>query len=145
MMHLPRLLLSLTCLAACACSASESNTSAQSFWTSFRQAVSEGSRTKAAQLTRFPLEVRGVSDDDPVVKCDRACFDSTYEKLVNQKVYLPKGDDVVEKTMRQLILDQPTLRKADQSGQSSFRFQQFQFELTTAGWRLVTAYLEEEE
>jgi len=55
-----------------------------SFWTMFRRAALESDMTTLVSITRFPLESRGPTDNDPVVRITREEFPQRFRSLLDQ-------------------------------------------------------------
>lgn len=88
-------------------------------------------------------EVRGPDDSDPVKKLSRQDFLDLYERLVAQPVYLPSSDQIIPKSMRQLIGEANQLSKEDYVTPDLIQFHQFEFMRIAGRWRFTRAYLEE--
>jgi hypothetical protein len=138
-----KFLVPLVVLAAGGCLADRSSTPAQPFWAEFRQAVLADDMDKIARVTRFPFEVRGPDDSNPIEQYDQAGFQDVYRRLMAQPVYLPLSGVIIAKSMRELIAEQKTLAADDQTTADTFHFHQFEFELSKGRWQFVRAYLEE--
>jgi hypothetical protein len=136
------LVLALTFVAT-ACDAQSQGADVDKFWSAFRQAVLANDKNKIAGYTRFPFEVRGGSDSDPVQRLKRDGFLAAYDKLVTQPVYVPVATGIVERTMKQLIEEQTALLPEHQTSASTLRFRQFEFERVKGRWMFTRAYLEE--
>ena len=63
----------------------------QTFWTEFRRAVLAKDNDRIADMTHFPLIVHGLTDADPVERCDKARFPTLCEKLLRRDTGL--GDN----------------------------------------------------
>lgn len=113
------------------------------FWAEFRQAVINNDKNKINVLTYFPFEVRGVDDNDVIQLLDERMFNNIYERLVVQMLYLPTGDQIVAKPMRELIYETKSISQEDMGNDKTIRFQQFEFERKNGQWRFVRAFLEE--
>lgn len=134
------ILFTLFCLA---CSANENASDANQFWSTFRQAVVDNNKERIASITRFPFEVRGPDDSDPVIRYDRKGFLAIYERLVAQSVYMPSEGKIVPKSMRQLISDKQELSPQDYLTSDAIQFHQFEFERIEGRWYFSRAFLEE--
>jgi len=130
-------------LVPAACSAQVPEEGLARFWADFRQAVVENDASKVASMTRFPFEVRGPDDGDPVQTLDRKGFLDVYERLVVQPVHLPSGGTIVSRSMRALIAEATTSPPIDAGDPDRTHFQQFEFARIDGRWRFVRAYLEE--
>lgn len=126
-----------------ACAAADESASAQTFWLKFRSEVIAGNKSKIAEMISFPLNIHGATDDEPVQKCDRRCFDNMYDRLINQKIYLPETDAVTQKTMFSIVAAQEKSGYDASVEKDGFRVHQFEFHLTSGRWLLTSAYLEE--
>lgn len=125
------------------CYGSDEIDSAGKFWISFRKAVLVNDQAKLLEMTTFPLEVRGVSDDIPATSYSRREFPVVFKKILLQPQYLLVNGRLRTKTMLGLIYDKPTLIKQDLTTRTFFRFHQLEFEKRKGRWFLVRAYLEE--
>ncbi len=125
------------------CSAADKNSDADHFWQAFRHAVIDNQKEEIAAMTLLPFEVRGPDDSDPVKKLNQRDFLAVYERLVAQSVFLPSGDQIVPKSMRQLIGETKRLSKEDYVTPDMIQFHQFEFMLIDGRWRFTRAYLEE--
>lgn len=134
------LFLTLFCVV---CSAAETDSGYSQFWSTFRQAVLDNDKVKIVEMTRFPFEVRGPDDSDPVQPYDHHGFLSIYEKLVAQPVFLPSDGKIISKTMRQLIDEKKEITPADHPTSDSFQVHQFEFRRIKGKWFFTRAYLEE--
>jgi len=143
MVRLTSILIVLLTLFSVSCTASEKNQDANSFWQEFRQAVVNSDSSQVAPLTRFPFEVRGPMDSDPVIPQDPKGFVDIYERLLVQQVYLPEGGQIVGKTMRSLVAEKTNVNPEDFLTDDSFQVFQFQFRLIDGKWLFTRAYLEE--
>ncbi|GFO63172.1 hypothetical protein M1B72_17825 [Geomonas paludis] len=125
------------------CYGSDETDSAGKFWTSFRKAVLVNDQAKLLEMTSFPLDVRGVSDDIPATSYNRRDFPGIFKKILLQPQYLLVNGRLRTKTMLGLIYDKATLTKQDLATPTFFRFHQLEFEKRKGRWFLVRAYLEE--
>jgi hydroxyethylthiazole kinase-like sugar kinase family protein len=118
---------------------------AQSFWKTFRQAVLNGKTSEIVSMTRFPFEVRGVDDGDPVKRYNRHKFPAIFNQVVSQHVIVMTGKDVIEKTMLQIVKEKKDLNAADIAAPDFFRVELFTFHMIKGRWFFTRAYLEESE
>jgi hypothetical protein len=125
------------------CSAAEKDSDANRFWHGFRQAVVDNQKEKIVTMTRLPFEVRGPDDSDPVKKLNQRDFLDVYERLVAQSVFLPSGDKIIPKSMRQLIGETTELSNKDFLTPDLIQFHQFEFMRIDDRWCFTRAYLEE--
>lgn len=110
------------------------------FWAAFRQAVLVGDKTSIASVTRFPFETRGVSDDDPVKKYDRAAFSAVLDTLLAQRSDEGREDE----TVRQFVTRTTTLppRTLGDSGNDA-AVGPFSFVRSDGRWQLTRVYTTE--
>jgi len=113
------------------------------FWREFRAAVLAADAQRAASLTRFPLEVRGPDDGDPVEPCTRAEFEAVFARLIAQVGYVPAGDHVLERSLREIVETLPAPPPKARLTADFARVEQFEFRLSNGRWQLTRAYLEE--
>lgn len=121
-----------------ASAATTTDTSAQGFWTRFRAAALANDTARVASMTRFPVETRGPTDDDPVQRVARDGFASLFARVLRQD----PGLSAQPETMRGL-LERTTSLSARERGPEQFRVGALEFARTSDGWRLVRAYLDE--
>jgi len=113
------------------------------FWQVFRQAVLDNNTEHIASMTRFPFEVRGVDDSNPIHNYDRKHFAPIWKKLLVQPELLPLHGKIVSKTMLELIKEKKTLAPKDFLKSDFIRVYDFEFELIKGHWQFTRAYLEE--
>lgn len=113
------------------------------FWKKFRAAATQGEIAQITSLTQLPLLLHGVTDDEPIVKCDPTCIGSRLPDLLAQTIYVPTKAGVEPRTMQEIIEAQASVAPDLPSDQTHFRLQQFLFTKTAKGWRWTDAYLEE--
>jgi hypothetical protein len=130
-------------LVGCGTAAHAAESSLQAFWSEFRQAVIHEDKQRVASLTRFPFEVRGPSDGDPVLRYDRAKFLGVYHRLMAQVIYVPEGSEIATKTMRDVVEEKPDIVPRDLLRADYARVHQFAFQEIDGHWLFVRAYLEE--
>jgi hypothetical protein len=126
-----------------ACSAQESASTPQRFWTEFRQAVLTNDSRKLVGMTHFPLEVRGVDDSQPAIQYKKEQFETIFKKILEQPVVAMEGEKVMTNTTKDIIGSTKSVTKAHTMTADSFRVDQLVFELRNGQWKLVRAYLEE--
>jgi len=114
------------------------DTSAQGFWRAFREAALAGAASRVAAMTRFPVETRGPTDDDPVERLSRDAFAPVFARVMDQE----SGLSAHPESMRALVERMPALG-ARALGDGEFRVGALEFARTPEGWRLVRMYLEE--
>ncbi|RYG46687.1 MAG: hypothetical protein EOO01_15845 [Chitinophagaceae bacterium] len=97
--------------------------------------------TAMADLTKLPLEVKGVDDSEPVVHYGSDELNTIFPKLLSQVVYQSNGDDLLETTMGEIVKKMEKVTYDPKA--TSIRIEQFQFNVVNGKWLLVRAYLEE--
>jgi hypothetical protein len=113
----------------------------RTFWDAFRNAVLHDDSARAADLTKFPLEVRGETDDEPPTHVGREQFDATLHKLLMQDSGArPEGETVGRFLAREDAVDSSSL---EPDGNAA-RVGDFVFERGPKGWQLVRVYLRSE-
>lgn len=138
-----RLRLSVCLLAlavGCSSASPPSTEEFSTFWSTFRTAALGDNVDQVASMTRFPLEVRGPDDGDPVISEGRDSFGRVLAQVMNQdsgvraegetvRQYLQRTEDVGEGRV------EPDGRLA--------RVGDFVFERVEDRWMLVRVYLAE--
>lgn len=110
------------------------------FWGQFRQAFLAQDVDRLVQMTRFPLEVRGDSDADPVVRQDRAHFGETVKRIIEQD----SGQRAEPETVRQYVERTPSPASTDvEPDGGAARVGDLVFERIGARWLLVRVYVRE--
>jgi hypothetical protein len=135
--------LAIALVLACSACVAQDADSAQTFWASFRQAALANDISKVASMTRFPFELRGVSDSDPVQRLSRGQFPDAWKRLLAQVVDVPEDGRIVERSMQELVHDQQVAPPVQRRGATALRFQQFEFERVRGRWLFTRGYLEE--
>ena len=136
-------LVSIIAALSLACSVLEKSPDVALFWNNFRQAVIANDKNAVLEMARFPFEVRGPTDAEPVRHLDRQQFLLIYAKLLSQPVYLPESDKVVSRSMRELIVAKPVLDPSNLLTPAMVRFYQFEFTTVDGRWFFTRAFLEE--
>jgi hypothetical protein len=122
--------------------------SAQRFWSTFREAALGQDLSALQPMTRFPFVTRGATDDDPSVANDAAAFAELLPRILAQDV----GLSAEPETVRQYIERHPELPTiATGAGQSTpvaadatqFFAGPLGFEKVGEQWYWVSASLEE--
>lgn len=138
-----RLFAALIWFAATACSAQDSATTPDKFWTEFQAAVMAQDNAKLLHLTSFPLEVRGVDDSQSPKHYNREEFAKVLQRILSQPVFAMKGAEVVTNTMLDVVGTTKVISPADMMTKQSFRVGQLVFEQKGKQWKFSRAYLEE--
>jgi hypothetical protein len=113
------------------------------FWRDFRKAILTQNNTQIISMTRFPLTVRGVSDNDPVKHVGKKAFIGVFRKILVQAVTVVSGDKFVTETMLDILQKKEQLQPRDYLTKEQIRVEQFLFQRINGRWLLTTAYLEE--
>jgi hypothetical protein len=121
--------------------AGEGRGDANGAWHIFRQAVINGDSDQAATMTKFPLEVRGEDDSDPVRYYDRKNFSVVFLKLISQQKVLLKGNGLVRRPVVELVKEKLDLVEKDFQSSNQFRVYDFVFTRTKGRWSFVVGYL----
>ena len=103
-----------------------------SFWTMFRRAALENDITTLVTMTRFPLESRGPTDSDPVVRITREEFPQRFRSLLEQD----SGMRAEPETLRECIERMVTVNVIT----GSARVADLAFEQVEGRWWLVRVY-----
>jgi hypothetical protein len=110
------------------------------FWSTFRTATLGDNVDQVASMTRFPLEVRGPDDADPIVNEGRDSFDGVLAQVMNQDSgVLAEGETVRQYVQR---TDDIGERNVEPDGHAA-RVGDFVFERVGDRWMLVRVYLAE--
>jgi hypothetical protein len=113
------------------------------FWRDFRNAVLTGNNAQLVSMTRFPLTVRGVSDNDPVKHVGKKAFPGVFRRILVQPVTIVSGDNFVTETMLEILQKKEQLQPRDYLTREQIRVEQLLFQRINGRWLLTTAYLEE--
>jgi hypothetical protein len=108
------------------------------FWPEFRAALLASNVPALERMTRFPLEVKGELDDEPIRKVDRAKFPKLLQKLLAQK---SQNDE--RRTVRE-DLQQTATPEMPAPDRDNARVNEFDFERVAGQWRFVLTYLDSE-
>jgi hypothetical protein len=136
-------LIALCLLAPLEGQASDDNGDVNRFWTSFRQAVLDGNVPTVVKKTRFPFEVRGVSDSDPVHHFNRKDFPGVLRQVTSQKIVVQTKSGFEWQTMRDVVKKKEHIDAADLLTPDMFTVELFQFQRLKNHWCFTRAYLEE--
>ena len=108
----------------------------QSFWSQFRTAALSGDEHRVELLTRFPLQVKGVTDDE-VRAVGRAAFAKTWAAVL-------KGDTgQAAEPVSERSLIQKTPRWPGKAADGDHCLATICFSNTPEGWRLTRVYTSE--
>jgi hypothetical protein len=125
-------------IAGCSASSPPPPQDFPTFWHAFRTAALGDQIDQVASMTRFPLEVRGPDDADPVVSENRDAFGRVLEQVMNQD----SGVRAERETVRQY------LQRTEDTGEGhvepdgrAARVGDFVFERVADRWMLVRVYL----
>ena len=106
----------------------------QSFWSQFRTAALSGDEHRVEALTRFPLQTKGVTDDE-VRTVSRARFTKAWAAVLKGDA----GQAAEPASERSLI--QKTTRWPGNPADTEQCLATICFSKTTAGWRLSRVYI----
>jgi len=107
------------------------------FWSEFRRAMLADDIDRLSRMTRFPLEVRGETDADPVVRVDRAQLKGTVSRIIAQD----SGMGAQQETVRQFIERTPSIKPTSvEPDGGAARVGDFVFERVDGRWLLVRVY-----
>lgn len=112
------------------------------FWRSFRQAVLHGQRKQLLAMTRLPLLVQGVTDDQAPRRVGKTKLASTLAALLKQEVYPVHAADDRPHTLSALIEATPDLLPSHWTTPQQLRIESLAFAKGPSGWKLVTVYEE---
>lgn len=115
----------------------------QNFWTEFRRAFLDGDQKTIAALTKFPFEVKGPDDSDPVLFFDKATFLDIYDTLMKQQIYVPSGTGFVTKTMQEIIHEKTTVTDLDLLSEYMARVELFTFVRENGKWLFNRMYIDD--
>lgn len=110
------------------------------FWPAFRRAVMEQDTATILQLTHFPFETRGESDDDPVVRYEQADFLRLYPLLLSQPTGLSPESEETELDLVRTTMKSDSLRPTEDFA----RLGALEFRKMDEHWKFAFAYLTDE-
>jgi hypothetical protein len=131
------------CLSTTVAFAAGKQTDATVFFHTFRHAVKSNNIEQVSTLTRFPFEVRGPDDSDPVRRFDRKGFPAILKRVLVQPVFVTADGKSVTKSMLQIVEEKRDLEEKDYDSPNFFRIEQFEFQRIRGRWAFTRAYLEE--
>lgn len=124
------------------CAAGKSDNSFQIFWTEFRTAVIQNDYKSLEKFTKFPLEIRGPDDSTPTEYLKKDDFEDVFNRVMQQKTYVPLDDDsLVETSMREIVDN--TRLIADAKDVEEYQIEQLVFEYVSGQWFLTRVYLDD--
>lgn len=113
------------------------------FWSSFRTAVLNNDDKAIRSMAKFPFEVRGVADSDPIRSYTAKEFPTVFRQILSQTEYVPEGEKLVPITVHGVIYRTKKLRAADVVTPDFFRISQLVFQRVKGKWHCTGGYLEE--
>ena len=128
-------------LVSLGCMATNKDNSFQSFWTEFRAATIQNDYATLENLTKFPLEVRGVHDSMPIEYFKKDAFKEIFNRIMEQKIYPVHDEDLVLTSMKTIVKN--TELVPDEKNEEEYRIEQLVFEYIDGQWFFTNAYLEE--
>src|SRR4051812_42699355 len=103
MHYVKQIILMMFLFQTLSCSASSGNPDFQGYWAQFRAASLSNDYATLVNLTKLPLEVKDVVDENSIVTYGKNDLSKIFPKLMSQTVYVPKGDDLLETTMTEIV------------------------------------------
>ena len=124
------------------CAAGKADSSFQIFWTEFRAAAIQNDYKTLEKFTKFPLEIRGPDDSMPTEYLKKDDFNDVFDRIMQQKTYLPHDDDsLIETSMREIVDN--TLLISDAKKGEEYQIEQLVFEFVDGQWFFTKAYLDD--
>jgi hypothetical protein len=114
----------------------------QQFWTKFRAAILSEDKEKVAALTKFPFEVRGPDDSDPLVYYDKNGFLGILDEILNQPVHQMKGSNLNSTTMGEIVRNKTEVLDKEIISENFARVDLFTFVKEKNRWLFNRAYFE---
>jgi hypothetical protein len=109
------------------------------FLSEFSNFVREGDMEGLADMTEFPLTIRGELDDEGSLEIDRKRFVDIIDEFFREKVYLTINDELVASTYRDLMIN--PMDKPEIDGDTA-ELHGFHFVRKNQHWKLkqITTY-----
>lgn len=133
----------LTCCVSAQQDKQKNTEDVHKFWAEFRAAILSNDKEKVASLTKFPFEVRGPDDGDPLVYYDKKGFLGILNDILNQPVYQMKGTNIKSTTMGEIVKNKTELSDSDLLSDDFARAELFTFIKEKNRWLFNRAYIEE--
>lgn len=117
------------------------------FWTDFREAALDGNMDVLKEYTEFPLQTRGMMDNEPVITYSRNEFEPMFALFLQTPTGLNSNN--FNETQLDYMRVNPTVTFNEnrlpmmQDGKKA-SVASMQFELTLTGWKLKFIYLTDE-
>jgi hypothetical protein len=112
------------------------------YWRNFRQALLQGQNQLLVGMTRLPLVVKGVTDDQAPRRVGQGKLGKTLAELLKQEVYPVHATDDRPQSLRHLIEATPELLPRHWTTPQQLRVENLAFAKGKTGWKLVTVYEE---
>lgn len=112
------------------------------YWRQFRQALLQGQNQLLVGMTRLPLVVKGVTDEQAPRRVGQGKLRKTLAELLKQEVYPVHATDDRPQTLRHLIEATPELLPRHWTTPQQLRVENLAFAKGKTGWKLVTVYEE---
>ena len=130
----------LVALQVTACAEEQSNSNIkysdlQKFWSVFRDAALKNDITKLEKLTKFPVAIHGMMDDDPIIKIEKKLFFKNINIVLSQD----PGDPSTGSPETSLDLFKRTKEIKDLGGLAHIG--DFEFHKVDGYWWLVRLYI----
>lgn len=111
------------------------------FWAGFRRAVLTGDTEAVAGVTRFPLEVRGELDTDPMRRASRAALAGVLTRALNADTGLSLRRHLTNRALIEGIETPIRPTRGVSVGATTARVGAFAFERSGTEWQLYRIYL----
>lgn len=117
------------------------------FWTRFRAAALAGNYTELSRYTVFPLQTRGLMDNQPVITYSEGEFAALFKLFLQTSTGL--NTDNFDETQADYIKANPTItfntgKLPLMHDNKTAAVASMEFENTSAGWKLKFLYLTDE-
>lgn len=111
----------------------------QLFWQEFREASLADDYATLASLTKFPLQVKGLSDGQLAASYNANEFRKIFPQLLTQVVYQYQDGNLTETTLKKIIRKKEKITASPK--ETEIRVDQIKFKLIDGKWFLTRAYL----
>lgn len=113
---------------------------AAQFWRDFRQALLKGNGQQLERMTRLPLVVKGVTDDQAPRRVGKGKLTATLNTLLGQEIYPAHAVTDRAQPLRHIVENTPELQPRHWSSPQQVRVESLAFAKDKSGWKLVTVY-----
>ncbi|HWV16529.1 MAG TPA: hypothetical protein VN030_13940 [Cellvibrio sp.] len=111
----------------------------QLFWQEFREASLADDYATLASLTKFPLQVKGLSDEPLAANYKANEFKKIFPQLLTQVVYQYQDGKLTETTLKEVIRKKEKIAASPK--ETEIRVDQIKFKLIDGKWFLTRAYI----